>query len=160
MYSQGSSSQIKSISQPLPLLTVWKGSIGICSSEQLTIYHLNYLSVTFETNIILLHSTCQNYCSWYCNPFDNKIGSNVLWVFPSKGRAGKSVFFPYSSSKENRLENHTVRFRLKMVRKYTCSILKKKKLRQSIVFWTTYDFFFFFFWYSSNHITKNLTSNL
>ena len=90
MYSQGSSSQIKSISQPLPLLTVWKGSIGICSRQQLTIYYLNYLSVTFETNIILLYSTCQNYCSWYCNLFDNKIGSKCALSFP-KEREGQKI---------------------------------------------------------------------
>ena len=29
-------------------------------------------SVT-EKNIILVHDTCQNYCSWYCNLFDNRI---------------------------------------------------------------------------------------
>ena len=45
--------------------------------------------------------------------------------FPRKGSAGKSVNFPYNPSKENRLENHTVRFRLKTFRKYTCSSLKK-----------------------------------
>jgi hypothetical protein len=31
MYCQGSSSQIKSITQPLPLLAGWKGSLGTCS---------------------------------------------------------------------------------------------------------------------------------
>ena len=31
MYCQGSSSQIKSITQPLPLLASWEGSLGICS---------------------------------------------------------------------------------------------------------------------------------
>ena len=31
MYCQGSSSQIKSITQPLPLLAGWEGSLGTCS---------------------------------------------------------------------------------------------------------------------------------
>ena len=31
MYCQGSSSQIKSINQPLPLLAGWEGSLGTCS---------------------------------------------------------------------------------------------------------------------------------
>ena len=31
LYCQGSSSQLKSITQPLPLLTGWEGSLGTCS---------------------------------------------------------------------------------------------------------------------------------
>jgi hypothetical protein len=31
MYCQGSSRQIKSITQPLPLLAGWEGSLGTCS---------------------------------------------------------------------------------------------------------------------------------
>ena len=36
MYCQASSSQIKSITQPLPLLASWRGSLGTCSRQQFT----------------------------------------------------------------------------------------------------------------------------
>ena len=36
MYCQASSSQIKSITQPLTLLAGWEGSLGTCSWQQFT----------------------------------------------------------------------------------------------------------------------------